>query len=377
MIRNIVIAVLGICIGILVGYLFIYRTPVRSVLKIPGNQSMGFLPFWLLDKAQEDYSRYLNGICYFGLTIGNDGHIVEFVNPQEKEPGWYALESGKADSFLQKARDNHRNLSLAVFAGTNDSIEALISDPVKHANNLILDISPIMKKYGFSDLNLDVEYIDVASEESRMHFTQFVKEIRARLKNQNLGTLSIDVSPTAFIKNYLVNPLEISKYVDSIIIMGYDYHFQGSYVTGPVAPLFGASSVSEFDIETAVEKALAIIPSQKIILGAPLYGYEWETLGPDPRSSIIPGTGLTASSQRVQDLLAECATCSVKYDLDALEKYVTYEDKERNSYHQIFYPDEEVMLEKIKFAQKYNLGGIALWALGYEDPTILSSFINY
>lgn len=377
MIRNVAIAVSGILIGSLIGYLFFFRTPARTILKIPGNQSMGFLPYWLLDKARKDYSQYLNGIYYFGLTVGNDGRIVEFDNPQEKEPGWYALESGKVDPFLQKAKDNHQVLSLVVFSGMNSSIGELISDPVRHADNLLSDISPIMQKYGFSDLNLDVEYLDVASEEARMHFTQFVKEIKTDLKSKNLGTLSIDVSPTAFIKNYLVNPTEISKYVDSIVIMGYDYHFQGSYVTGPVAPLFGASNISEFDIQVAVEKALKIFPSQKIILGVPLYGYEWETLDPGPRSSVIPGTGLTASSQRVQKLLDTCATCSAQFDSVALEKYVIYKDTETNSYHQIFYPDQEIMSDKIKFAEKYNLRGIALWALGYEDASILNPLKNY
>jgi spore germination protein YaaH len=376
-VRNILIGFLGILVGILVGYFIFFRTPIRSVLRIPGNQAMGFLPFWLLDKAQKDYLKYFNGIYYFGLTISDDGSIVEYANPQEKEPGWYALESGKVNPFLQAAKDNHQTLSLVVFSGSNKSISILVSEPVKHADNLISDISPVMKRYGFSDLNLDVEYIDVASEEARIHFTQFVKEVRRGLENQNLGTLSIDVSPTAFIKNYLINPADISKYVDSVIIMGYDYHYQGSFVTGPVAPLFGSNSVAEFDIQTAVEKALTVMPPSKIILGVPLYGYEWETIGTSSRSPVIPGTGLTASSQRVQQLLEKCTTCSVQLDSEALEKYVVFRDVNTNSYHQIFYPDKEAMSDKIKFAQKHNLGGIALWALGYEDSTILDPLRNY
>lgn len=377
MIRNILIAVLGILFGILVGYLFVFRTPVRSILKIPGNQSMGFLPYWLLDKAKNDYSEYLTGVYYFGLIVGDDGRIVKLTNPGESEPGWHALYSGKVDSHLQKAKDNHQVLSLVVFSGGNESIGLLVSDPVRHASNLVVDISPIMRKYGFSDLNLDIEYLDVASKEARMNFTKFVKEVKRGLDKQKLGTLSIDVSPTAFIKDYLVDPIGISKYVDSVIIMGYDYHYQGSSVTGPVAPLFGADTISEFDIQIAIQKALLIYPSQKIILGAPLYGYEWETIEENPRSPIIPGTGLTASSFRMQKFLSKCATCSAQFDSIAQEKYIVYKATDTNSYHQIFYPDQETMSSKIKFAQKYNLGGIALWALGYEDSTILNPLKDY
>jgi spore germination protein YaaH len=338
---------------------------------------MGFLPYWLLSKAQKDYSKYLNGIYYFGLTIEDDGSIVKLANPQEKEPGWYALESGKVDPFLKTARDNHQALSLSVFSGASESIGVLISDPIKHADKLISDIAPVMRKYGFSDLNLDVEYSDIASDEARMNFTRFVKQIKNNLKRENLGTLSIDVSPTAFVKKYLVDPEEIAKYVDSIVIMGYDYHYQGSFVTGPVAPLFGATTVSEFDVQTAVKKALEILSPQKIILGVPLYGYEWETLSADPRSPVIPGTGITASSQRVQELMNKCSTCSAKLDSVAQEKYIVYKDVDTNSYHQIFYPDMEIMSSKLKFVQKYNLAGIAVWALGYEDSTILKPLENY
>jgi spore germination protein YaaH len=162
-----------------------------------------------------------------------------------------------------------------------------------------------------------------------------------------------------------------------MVIMGYDYHFEGSYVTGPVAPLFGAGVISEYDIQTAVEKALTIMPASKIILGIPLYGYEWETIGTDPRSPVIPGTGLIASSQRVSQLLESCSTCSAKLDPIAEEKYLIYKDTGTDSYHQIFYPDQEIMKSKIEFAQKYSLAGVALWALGYEDPTILNPLKDY
>jgi len=378
--KNITIAIFGILTGILVGYLLFFRSQTKPIIKLPGvfvKQSIGFLPYWLLDKAEKDYSQYLNEICYFGLTIGSDGKLIEFSNPQEKEPGWYALESGRVNSFLEKAKENNQTLSLTVFNGESGSIGDLMSNPIEHADNLISDVGPILKKYGFSDLNLDVEYVGTASEEARMHFTEFVKEIKTRLKDENLATLSIDVSPTIYVKNYLIDPVAISEYVDSIIIMGYDYHFQGSYVTGPVAPLFGANTISEYDIQTAVEKALLISPSSKIILGAPLYGYEWETIGTTPRSPVIPGTGLIASSQRVEELLNKCVNCSVQQDQDALENYIVYKDPDRGSYHQIFYPNRKVMSDKIKFVQKNNLGGIALWALGYEDSDILGPLKDY
>lgn len=377
MIKKLILSIVAICIGVIVGYFVFYRTQVHNLLHVPGTKVIGFLPYWLADRAKKDYGGMLTNLSYFSLTVDSDGKIKKLNNPAEEEPGWYSLHSGKMDPFFDAAKNNGETLSLTIFSGNNETIGQLINNPIPHADNLVNEITPIMKKYGFSDLNLDIEYTDTASDSARMNFSRFVSEVKSDLNKNKTSTLSIDVSPTAFIKNYLVDPAAVSKNVDSVIIMGYDYHFQNSAVTGPVAPLFGTESDAEFDIQTAVQKALSIMPAQKIILGAPLYGYAWETTGDTPRSPIIPGTGLTASSKYVKGFLNSCATCSAKLDTKAQEKYVIYKDQDTNSYHQFFYPDQDSMAAKVAFAQKYNLGGIALWALGYEDDTILNPLKNY
>ena len=61
----------------------------------------------------------------------------------------------------------------------------------------------------------------------------------------------------------------------------------------------------------------------------------------------------------------------------AKESYIIYKDDETGVYHQIFYPDKKSMEEKSQFAEKNNLGGVAVWALGYEGKTILEPLANY
>jgi spore germination protein YaaH len=46
-------------------------------------------------------------------------------------------------------------------------------------------------------------------------------------------------------------------------------------------------------------------------------------------------------------------------------------------YSQIYYEDETSLKEKLALAGKYHLGGVALWALGYEDNTMLRPLTNY
>jgi hypothetical protein len=102
-----------------------------SPMKSRASQVIGFLPYWLIDKADKDYSPYLTTLAYFGLTIKPDGSIQQFTNPGESEPGWYALNSGKFDP----PKDIHT--SLVVFNGDPQSIDELIANPVAHAANLV------------------------------------------------------------------------------------------------------------------------------------------------------------------------------------------------------------------------------------------------
>lgn len=390
MLKNILLSAAGILLGFGIVFLIIKFLPnvahesnnptiskIGTLISPTNPQVIGFLPFWLLDRADKNYNPYLTTLTYFSLTIEPDGKIQQFTNPLESEPGFYALDGGKIDPFLEDAKKNNKNLSLLVFMAGEDEIGSLISDPVAHAKNLSEDVAPIMQKYGFKDLNLDIESVVEASPEAQLKFSSFVSEVKKGMKQKNLGTLTLDISPTAFIKPYLTDPKQLESSLDYLVIMDYDFHFIGSYVTGPISPINGVEKDSEFDTETSIKKALKIYPKEKIIMGIPLYGYEWETLGNTPRSPIIPGSGMIASNRRVEEDLKTCTTCSKNQDDEAKEAYVINPNGNQKTFSQAFYPDKAATSEKVKLAQKYNLGGIALWALGYEGDTILSPLSSY
>ncbi len=395
MIGKILVGLGGIAAGVLIGYIILVRpefgtktsikilpftssTPIPTPFIPPKKQIVGFLPFWLLDKASNDYSKYITTLSYFGLTIDKDGTILKYTSLVEGEPGWFALKQGSLDSFFKTSKEKGVSLSLVVFDGDEKSINELLKDPVAHAKNLVSDVTPVMQQYEFSDLNLDVESVNDASPEARLAFAQFVGEVKKGMDANRLGTLTVDISPIAFVKDTnLVDPKAIASYVDYILLMAYDFHNPGSFVTGPVAPLTGAGTVSEFDTESAVEKALDMMHPQKLILGIPLYGYEWESINNIPRSATIPGSSVIISSQRVEDFLQSCANCESGFDNVAQEAYTIYKDKDTGTYHQIFYPNSASTQIKTSYAQNNNLGGMALWALGYEGDSILSPLEGY
>jgi len=378
--KKLIFSFLIICIGILLGFIASHFLIQKNILQKNTNsqkQVIGFLPFSLLSRAGTDYSRYITQLSYFSLTVNPDGTIRKLNSQTEEEPGWYALSSGRVAPFLDSAKAKNISLSLVAYSGDSNDIAGLIANPKVNAKTLSNEIIPIMKQNNFSNLNLDIEYTSNASSSSSQNFTKFVQEIKSNLKAQKAGTLTVDIAPSDFVKSNLVDPKAIGKIADSIVIMAYDYHSTASYVSGPVAPLYGAGIESEYDVNTAIQKAVSDIPSSKVILGAPLYGYEWETLNSAPRSAVIPGTGVAASNKRAEQTLNNCTNCSLHFDQTNQEAYFTYFDSNSNTFHQIFYPTFNSTQAKANIANQYNLGGVALWALGYEGSTILNPLSSY
>jgi spore germination protein YaaH len=386
MLRKILIIWAGIIAGVFLAYFLVTKTNILNignrnlgvldVFKPPQKTVIGFLPFWLIDKAQSDYSSYITQLSYFNVTIDSDGTIQKFTVPGESDPGWHSLSTGKIDDYLASAKARGIDLSLTVFSGDNKKIDKFLENPSQSAQNLVNEISTVMTQYGFTNLNLDIEKAGEASPEARIKYTEFVSEVR-NILDKNIS-ITVDISPIAFVKDKnLSNPKTLAPLVDHVVLMDYDFHNQGSFVTGPVSPEAGAGIISEFDTESAVQAALTMIPAQKLILAIPLYGYSWESINSSPRSAVIPASSFSISSKSVEDLLATCASCSAEFDKTDGESHIIYKDAETKTYHQIFYPDKVSTQAKVDYVKSQNLGGMALWALGYEGSVILQPLAGY
>jgi len=384
MLKKIILAFAGLIIGLYLGYLLINNLILSKSSDVlifnpvaKKNKIIGFLPYWLISKADKDYSKYINDFTYFGLTIDQDGRIKKLISPGETEPGWLVLKSGRIKPFLENADKNNLKKSLLVFSGNNEDIGKIIANPVDSANNMTKEVIPIMKQYGFTDLNLDIEKVGTASDSARADFTAFLAQVKRNLDRENAVTLTIDVSPIALFKKHLIDVDAIGAIADYLVLMTYDYHYQNSSVTGAVSPHEGAGKTEEFDVEVSVKEAIRHLNPEKIILGIPLYGYEWETIDRSENAAALPSSGIVASNRRVEKLVASCDNCLVSFDETKKESRVVFPDEKTGSYHQIYYPNKKSVEAKIRLAERYGLGGVAVWALGYEGNTILDPLQYY
>lgn len=354
-----------------------YHHPIYQKFGIKKPEIIGFQPYWLLGKTTTNYAPYITDTTYFGLTMSGDGTIVKQVNKNETEPGWNNFKSQKLKDRLTQDNQNDLTTSLLVAAMTESELQKLISDPEGHANTFIKEVTPLIKDNGYTDLNLDIESFNFASPSAQLAMTQFLQSIKKGLDQNQLGTLTIELTASSLFHPLLTDPVAVGKLADRVVVMTYDFHYAGSELAGPVAPVGGAGTVSEIDVTTTIEQALAVIPREKLILGIPLYGYEWETLSEEPGSPVIPGTGKTATSARAEELHASCTDCQKNIDGSSLEPYLILPPNETSHIQQIYYENADSLQKKLDLAKKYHLGGVALWALGYEGKDILEPLKVY
>jgi len=344
----------------------IFSAPLENRVKNTRKEVVGFLPYWSVHNGASVYPEYMDQIIYFGLTMNKDGYIVKTDEDNNVTTEWSAMNSERFKDIRSQAAKTDTKILFAVKNFSNDEIDQLISNKVS-TRRAIDAIKKILKTYDFDGVNIDFEYVTRTDFPTSRFYNDFlsilVEELRAEKENV---IVSLDVNATAIYADNAYDMVKIGELVDQIIIMGYDYHRPVSRKAGPVAPV--SMSDDSPSISKSLDSLKGRVPSEKIILGVPLYGYEWQTRSTAYQSATISGTGAVATYKRVRELIEHRDDVSIQYDDLSQSPWLTY--SQNGLIKQIYYEDEKSLNAKITVVQKRELGGMALWALGYEGDYI-------
>ncbi|MBW7943980.1 hypothetical protein H3C70_01115 [Patescibacteria group bacterium] len=356
------------------------ETPPLSGLKSPDFLVYGFAPYWNLTKTVVQPE--LTHLAYFSLVITPEGDLDGISNEEAVDPDgdtgsrrWRSEQLNTVVSQLQP----HQKLTVTLTQFDKTGIETFLTSPSAQAH-----FQEALRNFlntttrSVAGVNIDIEYPGEATDEVRQGYVTLVRNTRQtldeyaqRARKEKLN-LSISVYANAATRKLLWDLPALIQDVDHVVVMAYDFHRPSSPVAGPVAPLFGAKQNWDNDVVLHMKEFLELIPASKVLLGVPFYGYEWETTTGDARSLVFPGTGATASYSRVRRLLTSTESAEVAdglivqgWDEDALSPYVIFTKDDRQ--HVIYYEDARSLGYKLQLVKELRLGGIAIWALGYED----------
>ena len=324
----------------------------------------GFLPYWNMDDVE--LQPELTHLAYFGLTIGADGKIITRQDGG-LEPGYRDLTSEDFLQLSQQMQDQNGQVEIVLSQFDADTIISLLTQ-TSSTQNLLTSLDSILLAYPVSGINLDIEYNGDVSAKMRAKMTELVAAINQHLdKRYRHIQLSIDMYASAASTNTIWDVAAIEPYVDYIVVMAYDFHRPSSPQAGPVAPLFGGNEFWETDINHYLANFIKVVPKEKLLLGVPFYGYEWQTTSRDAQAHTFPESGSTASFKRVEKLLDQSEKLQVEtaWNENALSPYLSYIKNGKT--FMVYYENSRSLSYKLDYVNQLDLGGIAIWALGYED----------
>ncbi len=359
-------------------------SPIALIEVITGNSKAvkspkivyGFFPYWNIKYADQLNIQSLTHFAYFALDLNPDGTLNKKNQAKELEPGWNRLNSKTIQKVLYQSRFLHQKTVLTVTAMDSETIESIVDHQIP-SQTAINSILAAYHDFGFDDLNIDFEYLGEPAPKTRNNFVNFISGLKkACLSINPQCSIDVDIFGDTANKYRLWNLEGLNPITDHFIVMAYDYYRKTSTQAGPVAPISGKcnpntssdTSCLDQDIVSHLSSIIKIIPPEKIILGIPFYGYEWQTASKDFLANTYPGTGSLATYARIQTLFSDptISSLSALWSEKTLSPYLTFEQD--GLLYQVHFENSQSLEQKVKLVKSANLGGIAIWALGYEAP---------
>jgi len=238
----------------------------------------------------------------------------------------------------------------------------LTSDAVQ--GKLIDNVLATMRSKGYYGLNIDFERLP---PEDRELYNSFLRRVVGVLRPLNYPVstaLAPKVSAGQVGEWYGAHDYAAhGAIVDFVIIMTYEWGWSG----GPPLPVAPVNQVKQ-----VLDYAVSVIPREKIMMGMPLYGYDW-ALPYQPKGSFAPRVS-------PQDAIRTAARYGaiIQYDYTAQSPFVSYTD-ERGISHIIWFEDARSVRAKYLTLSQYGLRGASYWELGPSFPqnwAVLDNMFN-
>lgn len=304
----------------------------------------GFHPFWMGSAYKSYYFSLLTRVAYFSYNIDeNNGLATEEFNWANSDIVSYAHKQGcKVD--------------LTVTCFGQQKTEKFLTN-TKAQITFIQNITEQLSKKNGDGINLNFEEIQ---GKYITNFTAFIKSLSLALKKANPEYyFSICLPAIDWSGVYSID--EIASSVDLFILMGYDFSGDNSKYAGPNAPLYsnsGGLNISN-SIKTWIEKGVS--PS-KLVLCVPYFGNEWNT-----QDAVIPSQAIAFNGSVTYREFASKYRDTYKSYFDSVSSSMYTIFRRDSTWIQLWYDDEPSLSQKYDFVNNQKLGGVAIWALGYDN----------
>ncbi|MBQ2803284.1 MAG: SH3 domain-containing protein [Lachnospiraceae bacterium] len=230
--------------------------------------------------------------------------------------------------------------------GANLSVYNVLASTAKR-QYLAKNITNAAIALGLDGINLDFERLGA---DSGPHFVQFLRELSILCRDNGL-VLSIDNYVPFHFNDYYRLDVQ-GQVADYVIIMGYDEHWHGSGDPGSVASIDYVSG--------GIERTLEEVPASKVVNALPFYTILWRMEGAEVTDEYL-------TLNNTADFLSRTGISPV-WEESTCQNYAEWTSG--NATYKIWLEDAESISVKLNVMKTQNIGGVAVWRLGYGTPAI-------
>lgn len=256
----------------------------------------------------------------------------------------------------------------------------MASEPESRAK-FVQSVVDFLKKYNFDGLDLDWEYPGSRGGYSydKQNFVRLLRELHQAFQPEGY-LLTAAVSAGKWFIEPAYDIAQVSKYLDLINLMAYDYHGGWETKTGMNAPLFGSPVYDTKGDDALLNVNWSVnywlqqgADREKLMLGVGSYGRSFTLDKPGVNGINAPASqkgqqgpytrepGSLGYNEICESFQRQPHSWTIVRDPDYLAPYA-YNDRQW-----VGYDDMESLALKAQFAKSMGLGGMMMWSIETDD----------
>lgn len=281
---------------------------------------------------------YLTYLSIFNYRTTRNGELV--ITSDDSDIIQVAKDYGVIPLILMTTLTVQGEVDLEI------TYEILINEDSQ--NRLFDNIVNVIKEHGYMGVNISAQFINTSNQEL---FDKYASNLSNRLKENGYLTL-ITINPRIETINLnevsyeRIDYTNIGNLVDFTIFLQYKWGFN----FGPPSPVSSLYSISVF-----LDYIINQINKEKIIIGIPTIGYDWE----------LPYvTGFSkASSLSINSVMSLARNVDAIIEFDEISqtphfRYVSIGD---SSMHEVWFVNATTINELLKMLQSDGIIGTGIW----------------
>ncbi|MCK8100519.1 MULTISPECIES: glycosyl hydrolase family 18 protein [Bacillus] len=287
------------------------------------------------------YHKYISSIATDTFAFDKNGRVIGDV-------------PGKQLTYAKK----NKIKTWAVISNYNDAIydfDGNLANQVmtdKTARKRFTDqLISLAKKHHYYGVNIDFEAVN---PKDRSAYSSFIQYVSQALKKKHIKTMVSVPAKSADDKNddwsWPYDYAKIGKYADYVQVMTYDEHG----IWGEPGSVASTSWIKR-SLQFSVKK----IKANKVIMGVPAYGYDWDLKD-----------GSSSSAKEWNDIksLIKKQKAKPAFNKKTGSMTFSYTDKKKHK-HVVWYENEKTIETKSRLAKQYKIAGVSVYALGHESES--------